>query len=159
MKKTYVILLFLFITISCFERPKSISDREVLIKLHENNIYNEYSIDSIITYKAPSIFKNVSVDFDIHQVIYKIDNQKKGSKFYTLTKNEIFRLGKGPNCIIISKEKRWTKTGKKITDLKSWFINNKKEKLLDKPINTITLSEQISKEDNLPENLKKVICN
>tara|TARA_B100001057_G_scaffold220981_1_gene221353 strand:+ start:1216 stop:1695 length:480 start_codon:yes stop_codon:yes gene_type:complete len=158
-KKTCVILLFLFITNSCFERPKSISDREILIKLHENKIYNEYSIDSIITYKAPSIFKNISVDFDIHQVIYKIDNQKKGSKFYTLTKNEIFRLGKGLNCIIISKEKRWTKTGKKITDLKLWFINNKKEKLLDKPINTIKLSEQTSKEDNLPENLKKVICN
>ena len=155
MKKTYS-LLFLLITYSCFETKKSISDREILIKLHENEINNEYSI---ITYKAPSIFKNISVDFDVHQVIYKTDNQKKGSRFYTLTKNEIFRLGKGPNCIIISKEKRWTKTGKKITDLKSWFINNKQEKLFDKSINTNSLSEIISNEDNLPKNLKKVICN
>ena len=155
MKKTYP-LLFLLITYSCFETKKSISDREILIKLHENDINNEYSI---ITYKAPSIFKNISVDFDFHQVIYKTDNQKKGSKFYTLTKNEIFRLGKGPNCIIISKEKRWTKTGKKITDLKSWFINNKQEKLFDKSINTNSLSEEISNEDNLPKSLKKVICN
>ena len=159
MKKTYLLLLFLLIAYSCFETKKSISDREILIKLHENKINNEYSIDSIITYKAPSIFKNISVDFDIHQVIYKTDNQKKGSKFYTLTKNKIFRLGKGLNCIIISKEKRWTKTGKKITDLKSWFINNKQEKLFDKSINTNSLSEEISKEDNLPESLKKVICN
>ena len=141
------------------EIQNSPSDREILTKLYEKRINNEYSIDSIITYKAPSIFKNISVDFDIHQVIYKTDNQKKGSKFYTLTKNEIFRLGKGPNCIIISKEKRWTKTGKKITDLKSWFINNKQEKLFDKPINTNSLTEEILKEDNLPKNLKKVICN
>ena len=141
------------------EIQNSPSDREILTKLYEKRINNEYSIDSIITYKAPSIFKNISVDFDIHQVIYKIDNKKKGSRFYTLTKNEIFRLGKGPNCIIISKEKRWTKTGKKITDLKSWFINNKQEKLFDKSINTNSLSEEISKEDNLPKNLKKVICN
>ena len=155
MKKTYP-LLFLLITYSCFETKKSISDREILIKLHENEINNEYSI---ITYKAPSIFKNISVDFDIHQVIYKTDNQKKGSRFYTLTKNEIFRLGKGLNCIIISKEKRWTKTGKKITDLKSWFINNKQEKLFDKSINTNSLSEEISNEYNLPKSLKKVICN
>ena len=155
MKKTYP-LLFLLITYSCFETKKSISDREILIKLHENEINNEYSI---ITYKAPSIFKNISVDFDVHQVIYKTDNQKKGSRFYTLTKNEIFRLGKGPNCIIISKEKRWTKTGKKITDLKSWFINNKQEKLFDKSINTNSLSEEISNEYNLPKSLKKVICN
>ena len=155
MKKTYS-LLFLLITYSCFETKKSISDREILIKLHENEINNEYSI---ITYKAPSIFKNISVDFDVHQVIYKTDNQKKGSRFYTLTKNEIFRIGKGLNCIIISKEKRWTKTGKKITDLKSWLINNKQEKLFDKPINTSIITEQISKEDDLPKNLKKVICN
>ena len=159
MKKTCLLLLFLFVTYGCMEIQNSPSDREILTKLYEKRINNEYSIDSIITYKAPSIFKNISVDFDIHQVIYKIDNQKKGSKFYTLTKNEIFRIGKGLNCIIISKEKRWTKTGKKITNLKSWFINNKQEKLLDKPINTGTLSEQISKEDNLPKNLKKVICN
>ena len=159
MKKTCILLLFLFITYSCFETKKSISDREILIKLYENEINNEYSIDSIITYKAPSIFKNISVNFDIHQVIYKTDNQKKGSRFYTLTKNEILRLGKGLNCIILSKEKRWTKTGKKITDLKSWFINNKQEKLFDKPINTNSLTEEILKEDNLPKNLKKVICN
>ena len=145
----------MYVIFGCSESKKSISDREILIKLHENEINNEYSI---ITYKAPSIFKNISVDFDIHQVIYKIDNKKKGSRFYTLTKNEIFRLGKGPNCIIISKEKRWTKTGKKITDLKSWFINNKQEKLFDKSINTNSLSEIISSEDNLPKNLKKVIC-
>jgi hypothetical protein len=145
-----------YVIFGCSESKKSISDREILIKLHENEINNEYSI---ITYKAPSIFKNISVDFDIHQVIYKIDNQEKRSRFYTLTKNEIFRLGKGPNCIIISKEKRWTKTGKKITDLKSWFINNKQEKLFNKSINTNSLSEVISNEDNLPKNLKKVICN
>ena len=143
----------------CLEPKKSLSDKEIIIKLYENEINNEYPIDSVITYKAPSVFKNISVDFDIHQVIYKIDTQKKGSRFYTLTKNEIFRLGKGLNCLIISKEKRWTKTGKKITNLKSWFNNNKQEKLFDKSINTNTLSEQISKEDNLPENLKKVICN
>ena len=143
----------------CLEPKKSLSDKEIIIKLYENEINNEYPIDSVITYKAPSVFKNISVDFDIHQVIYKIDNKKKGSRFYTLTKNEIFRLGKGPNCIIISKEKRWTKTGKKITDLKSWFINNKQEKLFDKSINTNSLSEIISNEDNLPKNLKKVICN
>ena len=159
MKKTCLLLLFLFVTYGCMEIQNSPSDREILTKLYEKRINNEYSIDSIITYKAPSIFKNISVDFDIHQVIYKIDNQKKGSKFYTLTKNEIFRIGKGLNCIIISKEKRWTKTGKKITDLKSWLINNKQEKLFDKPINTSIITEQISKEDDLPKNLKKVICN
>ena len=159
MKKTCLLLLFLFVTYGCMEIQNSPSDREILTKLYEKRINNEYSIDSIITYKAPSIFKNISVDFDIHQVIYKTDNQKKGSKFYTLTKNKIFRLGKGLNCIIISKEKRWTKTGKKITDLKSWFINNKQEKLFDKPINTNSLTEEILKEDNLPKNLKKVICN
>ena len=158
MKKTCLLLLFLLIAYSCYETKKSLSDKDILIKLYENNINIENSIDSIITYQAPSIFKNISVDFDIHQVIYKTDKQKKGSKFYTLTKNEIFRLGKGLNCIIISKEIRRRKTGEIITDLKSWFTNNKEEKLADWSMSQMPTYDYKFEKKNLPYALQKVIC-
>ncbi|MBL30777.1 MAG: hypothetical protein CMC81_06035 [Flavobacteriaceae bacterium] len=158
MKKIKLLLIITFL-IGCSRTQDSINDFEILKKLYENTLRNEYLIDSIITYKGPSNFKNISIDFDVYQVIYKQKNGNKGSKFYTLTKNEIFRLGKGLNCVIISNEKRWKKTGERITSLKSWIINNQEENFIDKPINNLKSLSHNSDKDDLPENLKKVICN
>tara|TARA_B100001057_G_scaffold501287_1_gene623237 strand:+ start:2676 stop:3152 length:477 start_codon:yes stop_codon:yes gene_type:complete len=157
-KKIKLLLIITFL-IGCSRTQDSINDFEILKKLYENTLRNEYLIDSIITYKGPSNFKNISIDFDVYQVIYKQKNGNKGSKFYTLTKNEIFRLGKGLNCVIISNEKRWKKTGERITSLKSWIINNQEENFIDKPINNLKSLSHNSDKDDLPENLKKVICN
>lgn len=158
MKKIKLLLIITFL-IGCSRTQDSINDFEILKKLYENTLRNEYLIDSIITYKGPSNFKNISIDFDVYQVIHKQKNGNKGSKFYTLTKNEIFRLGKGLNCVIISNEKRWKKTGERITSLKSWIINNQEENFIDKPINNLKSLSHNSDKDDLPENLKKVICN
>ncbi len=158
MKKIKLLLLITFL-IGCSKTKNSINDQVILKKLYENTLNNEYLIDSIITYKGPSNFKNISIEFDIYQVSYKQKNGKKGSKFYTLTKNEIFRLGKGLDCIIISNEKRWKKTGERITSLRSWIVNNQEENLIDEPISNLkSLPHKYDKND-LPENLKKVICN
>lgn len=160
MKKANFTLIFLFIIFGCVKQKKSLTNKEILIKLYENNQENEYSIDSIITYEAPTKFKNISVDFDIHQVIYSQENNRKGSKFYTLTQNEIFRLGKGLNCLIIIKEIRWKKTGEIITNLKSWLVNNNEEELLsENPNNKKSSNDNKNEKNNLPENLKRVICN
>ncbi|MFL2632888.1 MAG: hypothetical protein ACJ0NC_03275 [Candidatus Marivariicella sp.] len=158
MKKINILLIFVSVIFGCSEPKKSLSDKEVLIKLYENKINNKYSIDSIITYKAPTKFKKIPVEFDIYQVIYNKENKKKGSKFYTLTINEIFRIGKGLDCIIISKEIRRRKTGEIITDLKSWFTNNKEEKLLDWSMSQIPTYDYKFEKNNLPNTLQKVIC-
>ena len=149
----------MLLLIGCSNTKDSLNNKEILKKLYYNTLNNQYLIDSIITYNGPSNFKNISIDFDVYQVIYKQKNGKKGSKFYTLTKNEIFRLGKGLDCIIISNEKRWKKTGERITGLKSWIIKNQEEKLIDKPISNLKSLSYDYEKDDLPENLKKVICN
>ena len=126
--------------------------------LFNNDLNNNYKIDSIITYKAPTNYKNITVDFDFYQVIYRTNNQKNGSRFYTLTKKEIFRLGKGPNCVIFSKEKRWKKTGEQIIDLRTWLTENNEEKISEKP--TVDKSYENSKIDkyDLENNMKAVVC-
>ena len=159
MKKVNIALILLFMTFGCVKQKKSLSNTEILIKLYEKNHDNGYSIDSIITYKAPTKFKNISVDFDIYQVIYSQKNNKMGSKFYTLTQNEIFRLGKGLNCLIIVKEIRWKKTGEIVTNLKSWLVNDNREELLEKPNNKKSSNDHKEEKNNLPESLKRVICN
>ncbi len=158
MKKFKILLLITFL-IGCSKKKNSINDVEILKKLYENTLNNEYLIDSIITYEGPSNFKNISIDFDIHQVIYRTKNNKMGSKFYTLTQNEIFRLGKGLNCLIIIKEIRWKKTGEIVTNLKSWLVNDDREELSEKPNNKKSSNDHTEEKNNLPESLKRVTCN
>ena len=158
MKKNSIKVALIFFLFGCFNPNKKVNDEETIQMLYKNDLKNNFKIDSIITYKAPTNYKNITVDFDFYQVIYKTNNQKNGSKFYTLTKNEIYRLGQGPNCIIFSKEMRWKKTGELITNLRTWLIENDEEKILEKPIvDKFYKNSKIDKYD-LPNNMKAVVC-
>ena len=121
--------MFFFLGCNNENIPKT--DSEVINYFLTNNFNEKLIIDEIIYIKAPSVFKEVSIDFDFYQANFKnINNNKLEVYFFTINDGEIYRLGKGLNCLIFSKQKRWDKNGDIITNFSTFYKTNSDKKKL-----------------------------
>ena len=112
--------MFFFLGCNNTNIPKT--DSEVLNYFLKNSYNEKLIIDEIIHIKAPSVFKEVSIDFDFYQANFKnINNNRFEVYYFTIHDGEIYRLGKGLNCLIFSKQKRWDKNGDIITNFSTFY--------------------------------------
>ena len=121
--------MFFFLGCNNENIPKT--DSEVINYFLTNNFNEKLIIDEIIYIKAPSVFKEVSIDFDFYQANFKnINNNRFEVYYFTIIDGEIYRLGKGLNCLIFSKQKRWDKNGDIITNFSTFYKTNSDKKKL-----------------------------
>tara|TARA_B100000686_G_scaffold346534_1_gene433426 strand:+ start:2604 stop:3104 length:501 start_codon:yes stop_codon:yes gene_type:complete len=165
MKTKYIIFLYGLFIVSCNNYEKYNTDEKVIYNsLLSYSSNNNYQIDTIITHFPPSTFKNIAVNFKIYKVNFvdKTNPNMTKSQYFTGNNGMIYRIGKGPNCLIISQERKWTKKDKLITDFKSWLNKrDENEKLFDVPSNKSVLSAlKMGKNllDNLPKEINDVTC-
>ena len=152
-------MLILFF--ACFDDKKIETTENILNFTIKNISKNENSeFQNILLIKSPSLFKNIPIDFDIYQVNYK--NLKKNFneiKYFTVINDELFRLGKGPDCLIFSKEIYWDIKGNIISNLKLWHENrSKKDSLYSKNPKSTNIGIESNNNYKMPENIKKVMC-
>jgi len=165
MQLRFYTLLIIVFSFGCSNGKGFETDQSLLRFTLTNSPQNsQYIINNIVYHPAPSQFKNIMVEFDVYQVNYT-DEKNSGSseiKYFTLNNGEIYRLGKGPDCIIFSKEIRWNQKGELISNFKSWYKKNSIENKLsiEKPEGAfnISRSQKESIANSLPEKIKKVIC-
>ena len=163
MKARLFTLLLIIFSSSC-SNEKLNNNQKVLELTMKNSIsVNQHSIENIIYHPTPSSFKNIELEFDYYQVAYnkKEDGSQSEIRFYYVNNGEIYRLGKGPNCIIFSREIRWSIKGDLILNFKNWFENNSIENKLyvEKPEGSINIyNPKMNTESHLPDSIKKVIC-
>ena len=146
---------------ACSDDKKLETEENILNFTIKNISKNENSkFQNILLIKSPSLFKNIPVDFDIYQVNYK--NLKKNLneiKYFTFINDELFRLGKGPDCLIFSKEIYWDIKGNIISNLKLWHENrSKKDSLYSKNPKSTNIGIESNNNYKMPENIKKVMC-
>ena len=146
---------------ACSDDKKLETEENILNFTIKNISKNENSkFQNILLIKSPSLFKNIPIDFDIYQVNYK--NLKKNFneiKYFTVINDELFRLGKGPDCLIFSKEIYWDIKGNIISNLKLWHENrSKKDSLYSKNPKSTNIGIESNNNYKMPENIKKVMC-
>ena len=166
MKFLFYLLILVIFFVGCSRLEKK-NDQQLLRLTIENTVKDsKQEIKDIIYNSAPSNFKNLTLEFDFFQVNYinEKTSQYTEVKYFTVNNGEIYRLGKGPNCLIISKELRWDIKGKPISNFKKWFEENEsKTKIYFKkpkntPRNNITSRDKKINLDNLPQEIKKITC-
>jgi hypothetical protein len=126
-----------------------------------NNFNEKLIIDEIIYIKAPSVFKEVSIDFDFYQANFKNINKHRFEVYYfTINDGEIYRLGKGLNCLIFSKQKRWDKNGDVIINFSTFYkTNSDKKKLYNSNPSKSNLTSMNSLKNELISNkFQKFTC-
>jgi len=162
--KFYTLLIIVF-SFGCSNGKSFETDQSLLYYTLTNSPENsQYIINNIVFHSAPSAFKNTMVEFNVFQVNYinKKDSLISEIKYFTVNDGEIFRLGKGPDCIIFSKQIRWNQKGELISNFKSWYKKNSIENKLSikKPEGAFNVSRNQNESitNSLPEKIKKVIC-
>ena len=160
--KFYILLLIIFST-SCSQINSVEKDKKLLSLLLNNSIQkSEQATIDIIYNPAPSNFKNMMLEFDFFQINYiNKDSLLTEIRYFAVNDGEIYQMGKGPDCIIFSKEIRWNTKGELISNFKMWYEKNSIENELytERPKGVLRTSNHIMVTDNsLPENIKKVIC-
>ena len=161
MKKINLTLVLLSFLLACSNDKKLETEENILNFTIKNISKNENSkFQNILLIKSPSLFKNIPIDFDIYQVNYK--NLKKNFneiKYFTVINDELFRLGKGPDCLIFSREIYWDIKGNIISNLKLWHENrSKKDSLYSKNPKSTNIGIESNNNYKMPENIKKVMC-
>ena len=146
---------------ACSDDKKLETEENILNFTIKNISKNENSeFQNILLIKSPSLFKNIPIDFDIYQVNYK--NLKKNFneiKYFTVINDELFRLGKGPDCLIFSKEIYWDIKGNIISNLKLWHENrSKKDSLYSKNPKSTNIGIESNNNYKMPKSIKKVMC-
>ena len=146
---------------ACSDDKKLETEENILNFTIKNISKNENSkFQNILLIKSPSLFKNIPIDFDIYQVNYK--NLKKNFneiKYFTVINDELFRLGKGPDCLIFSKEIYWDIKGNIISNLKLWHENrSKKDSLYSKNPKSTNIEVESNNNYKMPKSIKKVMC-
>ena len=146
---------------ACSDDKKLETEENILNFTIKNISKNENSkFQNILLIKSPSLFKNVPIDFDIYQVNYK--NLKKNFneiKYFTVINDELFRLGKGPDCLIFSREIYWDIKGNIISNLKLWHENrSKKDSLYSKNPKSTNIEVESNNNYKMPKSIKKVMC-
>ena len=146
---------------ACSDDKKLETEENILNFTIKNISKNENSkFQNILLIKSPSLFKNIPVDFDIYQVNYK--NLKKNFneiKYFTVINDELFRLGKGPDCLIFSREIYWDIKGNIISNLKLWHENrSKKDSLYSKNPKSTNIEVESNNNYKMPKSIKKVMC-
>jgi len=127
--RCFFLIMFFFLSCNNANIPKT--DSEVLNYFLSNRYNEKLIIDEIIYIKAPSVFKEVAIDFDYYQANFKnINNNRFEVYYFTISDGEIYRLGKGLNCLIFSKQKRWDKDGDIITNFSTFYKTNSDKKKL-----------------------------
>jgi hypothetical protein len=160
--KFYILLLIIFST-SCSQINSVEKDEKLLSLLLNNSIQkSEHATIDIIYNPAPSNFKNMKVEFDFFQINFvNKDSLRTEVRYFAVIDGEIYRIGKGPDCIIFSKEIRWNSKGELISNFKMWYEKNSIENELytKKPEGALkTYNNEMVTDNSLPENIKKVIC-
>ena len=162
MKPKFYILLLIIFSASCSEENSVEKDQKLLSLLLNNSIKkSEKATIDIIYNPAPSNFKNITVEFDFFQVNYINNSLLTEIRYFAVNGGEIYRIGKGPECIIFSKEIRWSSKGELISNFKMWYEKKSIENELYnvKPEGaTKTYSNEMVTNNSLPQNIKKVIC-
>ena len=146
---------------ACSDDKKLETEENILNFTIKNISKNENSkFQNILLIKSPSLFKNIPIDFDIYQVNYK--NLKKNFneiKYFTVINDELFRLGKGPDCLIFSREIYWDIKGNIISNLKLWHENrSKKDSLYSKNPKSTNIEVESNNNYKMPKSIKKVMC-
>lgn len=125
----FFLIMFFFLSCNNANIPKT--DSEVLNYFLSNSYNEKLIIDEIIYINAPSVFKEVSIDFDFYQANFKnINNNRYEVYYFTINDGEIYRLGKGLNCLIFSKQKRWDKNGDIVTNFSTFYKTNSDKRKL-----------------------------
>ena len=161
MQNTFRLLLFVIFISGC-SNNKFDSDKELLNHTLINSPSDpEYLIKDIVTFSPPTKFKGLTIDFEFYQANYFNieDISINYIKYYVVNNGEIYRLGKGYDCIILSKEFRWNENGKLISNYSDWYNKNNPEvKLYSK--NPRTINKTFGKQKNyiLPEKFSNLIC-
>ncbi|MDG2371605.1 MAG: hypothetical protein P8L83_03235 [Flavobacteriaceae bacterium] len=162
--RLYTLLIIVFI-FGCSNEKRFETDQSFLRYTLTSSPENSQNIiNTIVLHSAPSTFKNIMVDFDVYQVNYTNKNNGESSeiRYFTLNNGEIYRLGKGPDCIIFSKEIRWNQKGELISNFKSWYEKNSNENKLSiknpKGASNISRNQKENTTSSLPKKIRKVIC-
>ena len=160
--RLYPLLLIIF-TYSCSEKKLNNNQKILELTIKNSVGIDQYIFEDISYHSAPSSFKNLELDFDYYQLTYFKNQDKSQSeiRYYYVNNGEIYRLGKGPDCIIFSREIRWNSKGDLILNFENWFENNSIENKLyvEKPKGSVNINnpKQYSG-SHLSNDIKKVIC-
>ena len=163
MKVRLYTLLLIIPSFSCSDKKLN-NHQEILGLTIKNSVsVSQFSIEDIIYHPAPSSFKNLELDFDYYQLTYfkNQDNSESEIRYYYVNNGEIYRLGKGPDCIIFSREIRWNSKGDLILNFENWFENNSIENKLyvEKPKGSVNIyNSKMYSGSHLSDDIKKVIC-
>ena len=160
--RLYPLLLIIF-TSSCSDKKLNNNQKILELTIKNSVSIDQYSIEDISYHPAPSSFKNLELDFDYYQLTYfkNQDNSQSEIRYYYVNNGEIYRLGKGTDCIIFSREIRWNSKGDLILNFENWFENNSIENKLyvEKPKESVNIYNlKVYTASHLSDDIKKVIC-
>ena len=160
--RLYPLLLIIF-TSSCSDKKLNNNQKILELTIKNSVGIDQYIVEDISYHPAPSSFKNLELDFDYYQLTYfkNQDNSQSEIRYYYVNNGEIYRLGKGPDCIIFSREIRWNSKGDLILNFENWFENNSIENKLyfEKPKGSVNIyNPKQYTGSHLSDDIKKVIC-
>ena len=159
--KFYIIFIVIFI-IGCSNKAFD-TDKELLNHTLTNSPSDpKYSVKNITLYNAPSEFKKIKIDFDFYLVnfISKENNEVSQMQHFVVNNGEIYRLGKGLDCLIIAQEFRWNEKGKLIYNFNDWYSKNSTDIKLQtsKPKTKNNIFQNKQRTNSLTDKFNKFIC-